>query len=347
MRRPSTSSPARRARSGLLWFVVAALVLQVGMGPMVTRRWSDVLDPAYHEKLSRLRKLVAAAPPEAYKVLGLGTSRMEFGLHAQALADELGRPACCFNLALPGAGPVRNLINLRRVLADGFRPDLVLVEVMPPLFARGNLMGDVTAGVLPVPSLRYEELELLQRYDRRPGLRWEWARSVLTAWHHHRFAIVKKFAPRLLPPRQLRPEGIEGRIRDEGPDGWYAFRVRADEAALISRAARDFFRGRLKRMDADSPMALGLRDLLVLCRDEGLPAALVLMPEGPTFRGWYGSRFEAELKTFLAGLERDFGVRTIDARGWVDEELFVDSHHLIAEGAEVFTRRLGAEAIGR
>src|SRR5262245_7553574 len=295
MRRPSTSSPARRARSGLLWFVVAALVLQVGMGPMVTRRWSDVLDPAYHEKLSRLRRLAAATPPGAFRVLGLGTSRMEFGLHAEALAGELGRPACCFNLALPGAGPVRNLINLRRVLADGFRPDLVLVEVMPPMFTRGNLMGDVTAGVLPVTSLRYDELELLERYDSRPGLRWQWAKSFLTAWHHHRLGLVKKFAPGLLSARQLRPEGVEGRIRDEGPDGWYAFRAEPDEAALIWRAARDHFRGRLKRIDADTPMAGGLRDLLAHCRDEGLPAALVLMPEGPTFRGWYGPRFDAGL----------------------------------------------------
>jgi hypothetical protein len=197
-----------------------------------------------------------------------------------------------------------------------------------------------------VPSLRYDELEMLQRYDSRPGLRWEWAKSFLTAWHHHRFGIVKKLAPRLLSARQLRPEGVEARIRDEGPDGWYAYRARPDEAALISRAARDHFRGRLKRIDADTAMARGLRDLLGLCRDEGLPAALVLMPEGPTFRGWYGPRFDTELKAFLAGLERDFGVRTIDARGWVDEELFVDSHHLFAEGAEVFTRRLGAEVVG-
>ena len=61
------------------------------MGLVVNRCWTDVLDPAYHEKHTRLERL-ADADPSAVRVLALGTSRMEFGLHASLLAQEQGDP---------------------------------------------------------------------------------------------------------------------------------------------------------------------------------------------------------------------------------------------------------------
>ena len=47
------------------------------------------------------------------------------------------------------------------------------------------------------------------------------------------------------------------------------------------------------------------------------------------------------IDAYLAGLSRDYGVAVIDARTWVAEDGFFDSHHLLPAGASTFSRRLG------
>ena len=54
------------------------------------------------------------------------------GLAMEArLGRTLGRPIVAFNFGIPAAGPVTNALNLRRLLAAGVAPDLVLLEVLP------------------------------------------------------------------------------------------------------------------------------------------------------------------------------------------------------------------------
>ena len=53
------------------------------------------------------------------------------------LEDVLGRPVVVFNFGLWGAGPGTSLLTLHRLLAEGTRPDLVLIEVLP-IFSLGN-----------------------------------------------------------------------------------------------------------------------------------------------------------------------------------------------------------------
>src|SRR5262249_47575099 len=91
--------------------------------------------------------------------------------------------------------------------------------------------------------------------------------------------------------------------------------------------------------------AQAYRDLLALCRDEHIPAALLVMPEGSAFRGLYPPQGRVALDAFLADLSREFAVPLIDARSWVDDDGFWDGHHLEAGGAEVFTERFGREAL--
>ena len=45
----------------------------------------------------------------------------------------------------------------------------------------------------------------------------------------------------------------------------------------------------------------------------------------------------------LADLRREWGVPVIDARDWVADKDLWDTHHLLPEGAEVYTDRLGRE----
>jgi hypothetical protein len=49
------------------------------------------------------------------------------------------------------------------------------------------------------------------------------------------------------------------------------------------------------------------------------------------------------LQGFLGALRTEFGVDIVDARLWVADEDYNDSHHLLQSGAARFTERLTAE----
>jgi hypothetical protein len=72
-------------------------------------------------------------------------------------------------------------------------------------------------------------------------------------------------------------------------------------------------------------------------------AALVLMPEGTYFRGWYPPHAEPLIRGLLSDLRKDYGVEVIDARRWIGDDGFWDSHHLVDTGATAFTDRLASE----
>src|SRR5262245_50712176 len=118
---------ARRVRRDLLWFVVAFALIQLGLAWSVEHCLPDVRDPEYTAKEERLRTLRAARPDDAL-ILMLGSSRASMGLRAAELSRD---GALVFNAALSGGGPMLELVCLRRLLAVGIKPDLLLVEFVP------------------------------------------------------------------------------------------------------------------------------------------------------------------------------------------------------------------------
>ena len=83
-----------------------------------------------------------------------------------------------------------------------------------------------------------------------------------------------------------------------------------------------------------------LGDLLACCRREGIPAALVIMPESSTFQSWYSHDGRTALLRLLAEVRQTYAVEVIDARRWLDDEDFSDGHHPLPAGADHFTTRL-------
>ena len=62
-------------------------------------------------------------------------------------------------------------------------------------------------------------------------------------------------------------------------------------------------------------------------------------PYGPS------PRVQAALGAFQDRLRREFGVRVVDAREWLPDEAFVDSHHVVRPWAKPYTERLATEAV--
>ncbi len=93
------------------------------------------------------------------------------------------------------------------------------------------------------------------------------------------------------------------------------------------------------------PACDALRELLDDSRRDGVKTALVVAPEGPEFRGWYPPKTWRTIRVWLERLSREYDAPLVNAREWIDEDDFMDSHHLLKAGAARFTERLGRECI--
>jgi hypothetical protein len=323
----------------------AFAVLQLALGVAAELSlW--VRDPGYADKEIRLARREATSPG-APTVLMLGTSRTGYGFHAgrieTALAAELGRPVTVFNFGIPASGPVTHLVYLRRLLADGHRPALLLVEVLPPGLA--DLPdGPLESKFLFGDRLRRGELGAVIGYGFPADVvRARWRESVLVPCYGLRFPLLGRAFPSG-QPWHLRFDWS----RTTDPHGWSTPMVdsvsREQYEAGLARAAAEY-RAVLHDLRPGGGAARALVDLLALCCEQEIPTRLVLMPESAGFRELYPPWTTERLYAFLNGLCGKHGSRLIDARGWVPDAAFTDGHHLLRPGAEAFSDRLTREAI--
>ena len=328
----------RFARGDLFWSVASIAVLLVVVAIAVDRWLPEVRDGRYALRESRLLARLAATP-SAPLVLVLGSSRTETGLRADSLGKNLtDTEAVVFNFGLASAGPMVELVCLRRLLARGIHPDLLLIEVIPAQchLAGGRPMEEV---MLYRNRLSASEARFLMRYHSQP-------RRLAARWCLDRLSPTMYRAElheALLLDRSRMPAA------DAAPDwgGWAPSirEVSPEQRRLYTALARDQY----DEACADARVAGGtqraLQDLLKLCKRERIPAALLLMPEASTFRALYSAAAEASLYKLLQELVAEYGVSVVDARLWVDDDGFWDGHHLLPGGAAVFTERFGREAL--
>src|SRR5262249_39166690 len=128
-----------------------------------------------------------AESPDRPLVLVLGSSRVQMGLCAGSVNAEWdGRPALVFNFGLSGGGALLESLCLRRLLDEGLRPDVLVLEVLPPTLNQPGAPR-VGGGWLEGARLRAGEAELLHRYhtDARRSL-WQWTRGrgLPCFWNH-------------------------------------------------------------------------------------------------------------------------------------------------------------------
>ncbi len=196
---------ARRACVAVLTGLAVFAVLQLSLGVGIETWLPGLRDPLYATRLARFRKRLRAGPEKPRTVVMLGSSRTQFGF--RPVAEEkfwsaaLGRPVAAFNFGVSGGSPLTDLLYWRRMRRDGVRPDLLLVEVTPPLLAAQVPPGDFRADHLPTAQLGWRDLSLIEHYTAggRAGLRREWLGAWPLPWYAHRFALVSYVAPILLP----------------------------------------------------------------------------------------------------------------------------------------------------
>ncbi len=341
--RRTTADRLRRQRMALGWAVASFVVLQVGLALGIERWLPEFRDPLFAIKERRLATRLACSG-HAPSVVVLGSSHVEEGLIGHAVEEQLAatcgiRPVV-FNFGIAGGGPLTELLTMRRLLADGIRPDHVLIEVVPPLLAAQVPSSEFSR--LTPQRLWLSELSLIARFGPSLAeLHAEWWQEWPVPWYSHRYAILACVAPRLLPNRvsnstyALIDEAGDVPLRDTPPTpDAYQYAVAHERQAFAPYFA-DFRLG--------GPGCDALRELVALCRQERIDARLLLMPQGKPFRNLYTPEVWAQIESFLQGLCREFDLSLIDARDWIADEHFSDAHHLIGSGASQFTERLGRE----
>jgi hypothetical protein len=338
---------ARQACIALLAALAVFIGLQIAAAVALERWLPSGIDPEYGARVQRIRRGRAADPEQTRTVVMLGSSRAYYGLQAERLdaplSRQTGRPVSVVNFAFPGAGPLSELLTWRRLRRHGVRPQLLLIEVFPAFLSRTFPVDDTREERLPIDRLFWRDLATLDRYgtcQARPGLRRDFMEATAVAVYSHRLTLLNAVAPRLIGSEKNRTPLIERLAA--GPLATNPTRQERDKMLDFARAGyrpvfRDFPIGG-RNCDA-------LRELLASCRQAGVPAALVLMPEGPAFRSWCPPETWRQIQEWVEQTGREAGAAVVNAREWMDEDDFLDSYHLLPNGADKFTDRLGREAI--
>jgi len=299
-------------------------------------------DPVYAAKLNCL-ETQRRQSPDSEAIVVLGSSRVICGMHGKEVQEAFPpeHPVTVCNFGVTAGGPIMSRLHLERLLEQGIRPDVVVIEVLPALLTRG--FEGVETLQYPVERYQLREHAYAVHWgvqpDRLTPVR---LGSLLLPSYAHRIRMWQDIHPGWLPPH-LRFEWTET------ADAWGTVPMAIpDEPPLELRrralkAAREQYHPRVSTFVTSERGTSALHELLVRCREVDCRVVLLWMPEGKTFQTWYRPGAQEEFLEYLARLQCEFGCDLIDAQDWMPEEAFVDSHHLLKTPACAFSRRLGKE----
>jgi hypothetical protein len=333
----------RRGRAFLFWGAILYAVAQLSVCPLLNR-WRAPQSHQEYRKWLRLRELVKATPDRPL-VLMLGSSRTCYAFRAGQLNGKPGpdgRPLLAYNFGVLGAGPMHEWMYLRKMLAEGIRPRLLLIEYAAPLMckpARGLTSEEST---LATRWLTTDQLVHLWPYltQRRQIFR-DWVLTRLAPWYNLRYEMhgdLQQMYFALPPAADRRPV-------DEW--GWCQLSTEPPPLLLSAFLWRSTYlmyhdtMGPRFRLADSSRRAMW--DLLDLCHRERIPTALVLMPESSIFRSWESDEARSGPAALLADLRNHYHLPLIDASNWLGDEDFEDGHHELLSGANRFTERMAQE----
>jgi hypothetical protein len=331
-----------RAFARLCWFAFVVVLLHLATVLAMDTVWPKLRDPEYGRRAESLRQRIREHPTRPL-VLMLGNSRSAMGVKPEAweaIRSGTPRDPMLFNMALVGSGPIMELMALRRVYADGFRPAVVLIEYWPPMLRQD---GEYAEGYRIEPRrLRYNDRHVIRDYcPNANDIEWRMWRSRLNALNDNRQRLLVQADPECGP--RARPIDVPWAKLDGW--GWLPGMDPGVEDEATRRKLIDFCHGeflpRLNGLTIHPDSDRALRELVALARRHGARVGFIYLPESTEFQGWYSPESEHAASVHLAALSRELNVSVIDTRNWMDARYFADGFHLSRIGAGEFTAKLG------
>jgi hypothetical protein len=341
--------PSRRARAkpAIVAGLILTIVANIGLSIAVERHRPQWRDPEYFHRQKQLQALHRWNRNQSHSrplVVVIGSSRTQMGFSAEHAAQGFGAGApALYNLSQSGSQPLGQLVNFRRMIDAGVVPDRVLIEVLPAaLGVRGPLDHQI-----PVSRLGWSDLTRAERYFDQPGeVRFHWLQTRVVPWYSLRVDLLAHAKLADWTPESRRQDFLWNPLR---PDGWMPYHLpdwtaNASER-LVARSGPQL-RELFGHYEIHPGVAAAQRELLTECRNHGIAAALLVMPESPAFRALYSVNAQELLYRHIDELHMEFGIPLFDCRAWIaDEAWFWDGNHLEGSGAERFSRRFGAECL--
>ena len=326
-----------------MWSAVFTLLaLNVGLGVYAFVH-PNFRDPVFDLK-SRAMTEHFEQPGDPLRIIVLGSSRtaaaVDPAVLETTLSSQLGRPVVAFNMAMQGDGPISQLIHLRRILSSGVKPNVVVVELLPSTFIFAGRPYDFS--VLRPERLRYDEIDEAVKYGYPEAeTRKEWREATFNPWWGARFQLLARIKRLWLPTGVVTYQKDAGKLGGWNP--WTAYpphlyRQRVNE---VKRA----YEPQLQVINFAGPHVAAIEDLLRECKAAGVHVAMVIPPEGSEFRSWYPERVNVELKALIDRLRMTHGVLIADARQWLPDQAFADTHHVVRQWAKPYTERLVREVV--
>ncbi len=332
----STRSGRKRARWSVLLGIVLFIAIQLSLFRVIQDDAVPIRDPIFAEKFLLLQQHEEffRDDAETSRILALGSSRTLLAFDAQNMNSD---SQTAFNFGCAGCGPIANALALRKLLARGVRAEIALIEIHPAMLANQN--PPFEHRWLHDYRLSCEDVEFLHTIG--------WNKSMpkhlqpggwLGTTSAYRFALLNEYSPQLLPC----PFAMTNRSCDV-----FGF-IRAQEISAHEREehrtlAMWEYAPALQNYELGGPALEAILATIQHCHRTVIQPVLVVVPESPVFRSWYGAEANTQIPRQIQALAELANASVIDAREWLDESDFSDGHHSTANGATRFTQRLKQE----
>jgi hypothetical protein len=332
----------KAGRSSVLWCAAAFITLQLAYFPLASR-WPQLQDAEFGLKLANLRAQVEARDSRQPCAVMFGSSLTGLGFKPNSMAvlrpGTPGRPVV-FNFGINSSGPIVQLLCLRRLIADGIRPDLVLLEAHPWFLYPGY---NHVAGkhYLSESRLQLQDLAVLRRYDPEwSDLLPAWLRQQWLPWYSHRHNLQRYFLPHWVPDTQRQ----EAWWRHTDPNGWehlkhFLARAKQMSPAKVAASVRHHVDA-MNHACTDPLFEEAYRELVNTCRAAKVDVVLVRMPETSHMRAGFSPETRQRIERVYADLARTTGIPIIDARDWLADEDLCDGFHHTPAGASSFSKQI-------
>jgi hypothetical protein len=342
----------RRSVAAVFWALTTFVALQLVFHYPCSQWWPQLYDTEYGAKLTRLQAQLRHRSADQPLMLAVGSSLTGMGVRpgemATATSPEPNHPII-FNYGIKSGMVIVQSICLRRLLAEGIHPDLILLETYPIFFLSTKYTDPRKIEHIPIQRLQRKDLPLVTQHHYDPHMvRKEWREGQCVPWYFHRNVLMNWYLPNWVP-KNKRTDWELWKTDDYGWDSCPMFYEKA-KAFYHTPEGVEGIRGTGEYYSAyeiNEDLHAVLCELLALCRREKIEVVMVRPPESSPLRAGFSAALNERFERWFARLRAETGAALINARDWVDDENFADGTHLNPDGARDYSRKLEPELLKR
>lgn len=298
-------------------------------------------DPEYAHKLAELEQRLTENGSAEPLIITIGSSRTATAFRPETVS-ELVKPTSggvrIFNFGIcRWWSPITEDVVLERILRKGIRPKAIWFEVLPAFLTANASQVER----LDLARMSRQDLDGLAEYaPSRAKLYANWMISRSVPAFSNRFLLLSRYLPGWVD----KDKKVGFNWATVGAWGWTCL-PGYDKSYGTNVGLLPVFHKALSQMYVSVVNYRIYRGMLQRCRENGIQASFVLLPEDKRVRDCYTPLAEERLYKTFEVLDREFRAPLMDMRAWLPDEAFVEGLHLTHSGAEEFTKLVNTRIV--